>query len=57
MAGTDTAEGMPFPWWWNGGTISLNLGFIWGMSGNMTDIASLVTAIYTAEVGLARAAA
>jgi len=26
------AEGMPFPWWWDGGTIFLNLGVIWGMS-------------------------
>ncbi len=27
------AEGMQFPWRWNGGTISLNLGVIWEMSG------------------------
>ncbi len=26
------AEGMQFSWWWNGGTISLNLGIIWEMS-------------------------
>ncbi len=26
------AEGMQFPWRWNGGTISLNLDVIWGMS-------------------------
>ena len=26
------AEGMRFPWRWNGGTISLNLGVIWEMS-------------------------
>jgi hypothetical protein len=26
------AEGMPFPWWWNGGTISTVLDVIWGMS-------------------------
>ncbi len=26
------AEGMPFPWRWDGGTISLNLGVIWEMS-------------------------
>jgi len=26
------AEGMPFPWRWNGGTISTNLDVIWGMS-------------------------
>ena len=26
------AEGMPFPWWWNGGMISMNLKNIWGMS-------------------------
>jgi hypothetical protein len=26
------AEGMPFSWRWNGDTISLNLGVIWGMS-------------------------
>ncbi len=26
------AEGMQFPWRWNGGTISLNLGVIWEMS-------------------------
>ncbi len=26
------AEGMQFPWRWNGSTISLNLGVIWGMS-------------------------
>ncbi|MCH8154427.1 MAG: PAS domain S-box protein, partial [Proteobacteria bacterium] len=28
------AEGMLFPWRWNGGTISLNLGVIWEMSVN-----------------------
>jgi len=27
-------EGMPFPWRWDGGTIFLNLGDIWGMSVN-----------------------
>ena len=47
---------MPFPWRWNGGTISANLGVIWEMSDNMTDIASLVNATHTAEEGLARAA-
>ncbi len=26
------AEGMSFPWRWNGDTISLNLGVIWEMS-------------------------
>ncbi len=26
------AEGIQFSWWWNGGTISLNLGVIWEMS-------------------------
>ena len=26
-------EGMPFPWRWYGGTISTDLGVIWGMSG------------------------
>jgi hypothetical protein len=26
------AEGMPFPWRWDGGTISTNLDCIWGMS-------------------------
>ncbi len=26
------AEGMPFPWRWNGGTISTNLDVIWEMS-------------------------
>ena len=26
------AEGMPFPWRWNGGMISMNLKGIWGMS-------------------------
>ena len=26
------AEGMPFPWRWNDGTISTNLGVIWEMS-------------------------
>ncbi|MGR3344068.1 MAG: hypothetical protein ACU0DI_12730 [Paracoccaceae bacterium] len=26
------AEGVPFPWRWNGDTISLNLGVIWEMS-------------------------
>ena len=26
------AEGMPFPWWWNGGTIPTDLDVIWGMS-------------------------
>ncbi len=30
------AEGMPFPWRWNGGTISTNLEGIWGMSDEMT---------------------
>ena len=29
------AEGMPFPWWWNGGTISTVLDDIWGMSVDM----------------------
>ena len=29
------AEGMPFPWRWDGGTISLNLDGIWGMSVKM----------------------
>jgi len=29
-------EGMPFSWRWTSGTISTNLDFIWGMSGNMT---------------------
>ena len=28
------AEGMPFPWRWNGGTIFPNLEVIWGMSIN-----------------------
>ncbi len=28
------AEGMQFSWWWNGGTISPNLGVIWEMSAN-----------------------
>ena len=26
------AEGMQFPWRWNGDTVSLNLGVIWEMS-------------------------
>jgi hypothetical protein len=26
------AKGIQFPWWWDGGTISLNLGVIWGIS-------------------------
>ena len=26
------AEGMPFPWRWNGGAISTDLKGIWGMS-------------------------
>ncbi len=26
------ANGIPFPWWWDDGTISTNLDFIWGMS-------------------------
>ena len=26
------AEGLPFPWPWNGGTISTDLDVIWGMS-------------------------
>ncbi len=25
-------QGIPFPWWWNGGTISTVLDVIWGMS-------------------------
>ena len=29
------AEGMPFPWRWDGGTISTNLDGIWGMSVEM----------------------
>ena len=29
------AEGMQDPWRWIGGTISLNLGVIWEMSGKM----------------------
>ena len=28
------AEGMPFPWRWDGGTISMVLDVIWGMSAN-----------------------
>ena len=28
------AEGMPFPWRWNGSTISTDLDVIWGMSGS-----------------------
>ncbi len=31
-----TAEGMQFPWRWNGGTISPNLGVIWEMSVHIT---------------------
>ncbi len=30
------AEGMPFPWRWNGGTISTDLDVIWGMSEETT---------------------
>ncbi len=30
------AEGMPFPWRWNGGTISTDLDVIWGMSIDLT---------------------
>ncbi len=30
------AEGMPFPWPWNGGTISKVLDGIWGMSDSKT---------------------
>jgi hypothetical protein len=26
------AEGMPFSWWWDSGTISTQLPVIWGMS-------------------------
>ena len=26
------ANGIPFPWWWDDGTISTNLDVIWGMS-------------------------
>ena len=35
------AEGMPFPWWWNRGTISLSLGVIWVMSVKMNLLWSL----------------
>ncbi len=31
------AEGMRFLWLWNGGTIFLNLGVIWGMSNYMRE--------------------
>ena len=27
---------MPYPWWWNGGTISTNLEVIWEMSGKIS---------------------
>ncbi len=41
------AEGMPFPWRWDGGTISTNLDVIWGMSverdGTMAGLLLLVT--------------
>ncbi len=30
-------EGMPLPWWWNGGTISTVLDVIWGMSAKPPD--------------------
>ncbi len=30
----DGCKGTQFPWQWNGGTISLNLGVIWEMSVN-----------------------
>ncbi len=30
------AEGMQFPWRWNGGTNSLNMGVIWEMSDQLT---------------------
>ena len=30
------AEGMPFPWRWNGGMISTDLDVTWGMSGEWT---------------------
>ncbi len=30
------AEGMQFSWRWNGGTITLNLGVIWGMPAGMS---------------------
>ena len=33
---SDAAEGMQFPWRWNGGTISPNLGVIWEMSVHIT---------------------
>ncbi len=29
-------EGIPFPWWWSGGTISTVLDVIWGMSDQNT---------------------
>ena len=44
------AEGIPFPWRWNGSTISTDLDVIWGMSGetaetimNRTPIAKVYT--------------
>ena len=31
-----STNGMPFPWQWYGGTISMKLDVIWGMSVNMS---------------------
>jgi len=32
------AEGVPFPWWWNGGRISTVLDVIWEMSAQMAKL-------------------
>jgi hypothetical protein len=45
------AEGMQFPWRWNGGTISLNLGVIWKMSAEVRTV--LLTTLLATVFGAA----
>ena len=45
------AEGMPFPWWWNGGTISTVLDVIWGMSVELGTLMSDKVALITGVTG------
>ena len=44
-----TAEGMQFPWQWNGGTISPNLGVIWG---NRDIMINTIKSLWRGEISL-----
>jgi hypothetical protein len=37
------AEGEQFPWWWDGGTISMNLDRIWGMSVEILSMSRIIS--------------